>query len=75
MTSKSFDYESNQRKLSDLFKDYNLDTSMINNHVKLAKQESDKGLQKEYFAIFLRCDVNSWIGSREIDGEQVMTDN
>ena len=75
MTSKSFDYESNQRKLSDLFKDYNLDTSMMNNHVKFAKQESDKGLQKEYFAIFLRCDVNSWIGSREIDGEQVMTDN
>ena len=62
-------------ELINLLNDYQLDISMMNNYAQLARQESDKGNQKEYVAIFLKCDVNSWIGSREIDGEQVMTDN
>lgn len=75
IASKSVDFSNRREELINLLDDYKLDISMINNYAQLAKQESDKGPQKEYVAIFLKCDVNSWIGSREIDGEQVMTDN
>jgi hypothetical protein len=35
--------------------------------------QSNSNLESSYVALMFECDVNSWIGSREIDGEQVMT--
>ena len=37
--------------------------------------EEELGTENQYVALLFKADVNSWLGSREIDGEQVMTNN
>lgn len=51
-----------------------IDTELLE-HTEPMYIEEDSKVDTQYVAILFKCDVNSWLSSREIDGEQVMTNN
>jgi len=75
LISKSIRREPDPNRMKQLLTELCLQPELISRHTDPFYLESDTGLQRKYFAILLKCDVGSWIGSRELDGEQVMTNN
>ena len=74
LMSKSLSDNINQDDVMTHLNLIGIDTDLLE-HIEPMYIEEDSKIETQYVAILFKCDVNSWLSSREIDGEQVMTNN